>query len=135
LDVKYLLDTNICIYTFKQQPPEVIQRFRQLKVGEVGISAITYAELYFGVLKHPQRVKYQEILTLNLEPFQILYPNKLAYEHYADIRLNLMRAGKTIGTNDLWIAGHARSLDITLVTNNLREFNRVPDLKLENWVI
>ncbi|TXH75439.1 MAG: type II toxin-antitoxin system VapC family toxin [Thiothrix sp.] len=134
MDVKYLLDTNICIYIFKQQPPEVIQRFRQLKVGEVGISAITYAELYFGALKHPQSVKYQEILTLNIEPFEILYPNKLAYEHYADIRLSLMRAGKPIGTNDLWIAGHARSLGVTLVTNNLREFERVPNLKLENWV-
>lgn len=135
MDIKYLLDTNICIYIFKKHPSEVFERFKQLNFGEVGISAITYAELYFGALKHPKRLKYQEILALNLEPFEILYPSKQAYEHYADIRFNLMKAGTPIGVNDLWIAGHARSLDITLVTNNLHEFNRVPDLKLENWVI
>ncbi|MFI0398050.1 MAG: type II toxin-antitoxin system VapC family toxin [Thiolinea sp.] len=134
MDVKYLLDTNICIYLFKRQPPEVLARFRQLQIGEVAISAVTYGELYFGAIKHPEAERYIEILARNIEPFTILYPEKTAYEHYADIRLHLTRLGTPIGVNDLWIAGHARSMNVTLVTNNTREFQRVPNLKLENWV-
>ena len=129
----YLLDTNICIYALNRRPPGVIARLQALGAQEVGLSSITAAELAFGVAKSV-RPASRELLEAFLGLFAIEPWNHDVIWHYADIRLALERAGKPIGERDTLIAAHARALDATLVTNNLREFARVPGLRLENWV-
>ncbi len=132
--LRYLLDTNICIYIAKQRPPAVAQRFAKLAAGSVGMSLITYGELRYGAEKSSQRV--QAIDKLNrLEALIPAIPlDDAVGERYGLIRAHLERAGMPIGNNDLWIAAHALSLGVTLVSNNTREFERVPKLKLDNWV-
>ena len=130
----YLLDTNICIYLIKKRPPEVLERFRQHSPQDVAISIITLFELEYGVEKsqYPQRSKdalAKFLLTLNL----INLDRSSAIEA-AIIRAQLEKKGRAIGPYDLLIAGLARSRDMTLVTNNIKEFERVVNLHLENWV-
>ena len=131
---KYLLDTNICIYIAKQQPKTVMKRFEKLEMGEVGMSMITYGELLYGAKKSrfPEQAREKLVELTTLIPSLSL--NDDVADHYGDIRAHLEKAGKPIGNNDLWIAAHARSLKVILVTNNLREFNRVPKLNMENWI-
>jgi len=133
--LQYILDTNICIYIAKQKPVEVLKKFEQLEVGEVGMSMVTYAELFYGVKRsqHHKKSLAQLKQLVGLIPVQTLQ-HEVA-EHYADIRAALSQKGCIIGNNDLWIAAHARALNKVLVSNNLKEFERVADLKLENWVI
>ena len=132
--LRYLLDTNICIYIAKQRPPSVAQRFAQLAVGSVGMSLITLGELRYGAEKSSQRAHALD----TLERLQALIPvialNEAVGETYGAVRAHLERAGTPIGNNDLWIAAHALALKVTLVSNNTREFERVPRLKLDNWV-
>jgi tRNA(fMet)-specific endonuclease VapC len=132
--LRYLLDTNICIYIAKQRPPGVARRFATLAVGSVGMSLITWGELRYGAQKSQQRA--QALATL--DSLQALIPviamSDAVGESYGAIRAHLERAGTPIGNNDLWIAAHALSLKVTLVSNNMREFERVPKLKLDNWV-
>jgi tRNA(fMet)-specific endonuclease VapC len=132
--LRYLLDTNICIYIAKQRPPGVARRFATLAVGSVGMSLITWGELRYGAQKSQQRA--QALATL--DSLQALIPviamSDAVGESYGAIRAHLDRAGTPIGNNDLWIAAHALSLKVTLVSNNMREFERVPKLKLDNWV-
>lgn len=130
----YLLDTNICIYIARHRPPEVLARFNTLEVGQVGMSLVTYGELYHGAMKSQQRELALQKLAQLSGVIPVLAMEKSVSEHYGDIRSHLERAGTPIGNNDLWIAAHARALGITLVTNNIREFVRVPQLLLENWV-
>jgi len=134
LKLKYILDTNICIYIAKQKPIEVLKHFETLDVGEVGMSMITHAELLYGAKRSQQPQKSVETLEqlTSLIPVQPL--NDSVANHYADIRANLASKGTMIGNNDLWIAAHVRSMGKILVSNNLKEFKRVQDLKLENWV-
>jgi tRNA(fMet)-specific endonuclease VapC len=132
---RYLLDTNICIYIQRQQPEKVLARFQKLKPGDAAISVITWGELSYGAEKSKQREKVLHLL----EEFASFIPvlpihAKTGYE-YGAIRAFLEAAGKPIGNNDLWIAAHAKAAAITLVTNNLREFNRVPGLKVQNWAV
>jgi len=131
---RFLLDTNICIYITKHHPLNVLKRFEQLQQGEVAMSLITHGELMFGAEKSQQRDKTIEILHRLTELIPVIFPTRQTAEHYGDIRASLERAGEPIGANDLWIAAHARSIDITLVSNNTKEFQRIPKLKLENWV-
>jgi len=131
---RYLLDTNICIYIAKHQPLNVLKRFEQLQQGEVAMSFITQGELMFGAEKSQQRDKTMDILNKLTELIPVIFPTAQTAEHYANIRACLERAGVPIGANDLWIAAHARSFALTLVSNNIKEFQRVPNLKLENWV-
>ena len=131
--LKYMLDTNIVIYVIKQRPLCALKVFNQ-HAGLMCISSITYAELLHGVEKSTRpghNLRQVEDFTSRLD---ILDYGKKAAAHYGDIRADLERKGTTIGINDLHIAGHARSESLVLVTNNLREFERVEGLRLDNWV-
>ena len=131
--MRYLLDTNICIYIAKRKPPSVHSRFARLRPGDVGMSVVTYLELVYGAHKsqHPQdnlaRIEELE----RLIPAQPLAPDAAA--HYGTLRVELERKGSPIGAYDMLIAAHALSLDLVLVTNNTREFSRIQGLRLENW--
>jgi tRNA(fMet)-specific endonuclease VapC len=129
----YMLDTNIVIYVIKRRPQSALTTFNRL-AGQLCISSITYAELTHGVRKSAQidnNLRHLEDFVSRLE---ILPYTAKAASHYGDIRAHLELKGTTIGVNDLHIAGHARSEGLTLVTNNIREFERVEALRLENWV-
>jgi tRNA(fMet)-specific endonuclease VapC len=130
----FILDTNICIYIIKKQPASVLARFEQLQVGEVAMSLVTFGELEYGALRSQNQQKAKQILNDITRFIPVLSMEQSVAEHYADIRADLAAKGKPIGNNDLWIAAHARSLDAILVSNNLKEFERVDGLKLENWV-
>lgn len=132
--LSYMLDTNICIYIAKQKPEGVIERFEELTVGEVGMSSITYGELYYGASKSHYPDESKAILD---DLISLIPPLPLPTDsgmHYGDIRNNLQKQGKIIGNNDLWIAAHVLAIDVTLVTYNMKEFKRIPKLKVENWV-
>ena len=127
-----LLDTNTCIYIINNRPPNVLERFSKYKAGEVGISSIAASELAYGVAKSGS-VRNRKALEMFLAPLQILPFDSQCLWFYADLRASLEKQGLTIGAMDTLIAAHALSIDGTLVTNNLKEFARVPKLKLENW--
>ena len=132
--ITYLLDTNICIYIAKKHPASVSEHFSQLITGTVGMSIITYGELVFGAEKShsPKRVL---LLLEQLSELIPVCPLPIhAAKHYGEVRSKLEKQGKPIGANDLWIAAHALALNVTLVTNNAKEFLRVPHLKVENWI-
>jgi tRNA(fMet)-specific endonuclease VapC len=130
----YLLDTNICIYLIKKRPPEVLDRFRQHSPQDVAISTITLFELQYGVEKsqYPQRAK--DALAKFLLPLNLIDLDRSSAIEAAIIRAQLEKKGMPIGPYDLLIAGLARSRDMTLVTNNIKEFERVVGLHLENWI-
>ena len=132
--MNFLLDTNICIYIIKQKPPEVLQRFNTYQVGDIGISSITVAELEFGVQKSQFPAKNQQALTQFLLPLKIVDFDHSAAIIYGNIRAILEKQGTPIGSLDTLIAAHALSLQTTLITNNVKEFSRVPNLPLDNWV-
>jgi tRNA(fMet)-specific endonuclease VapC len=131
--MKYLIDTNICIYIMNQRPSEVIQKFKDLKVGEIGISAITVSELDYGVAKSKSQQQNTKRLEEFLLPFEILSYDEEASRRYGLIRSQLEAQGNVIGPLDMLIAAHALSEDLVLVTNNEKEFNRIETLKIENW--
>ena len=130
----YLLDTNICIYLIRNHPPHVIDRIKSCGVGDVAVSAITLAELEYGAAKSSRPDQNREALLVFASPLEILPFDDNAALHYGDIRTYLERSGQSIGAMDMLIAAHARSIPLTLVTNNTREFSRVPNLLVENWV-
>lgn len=132
--MRYMLDTNTCIYIIKRSPPEVFDRFRVLRVGDVGVSAITYCELQFGVAKSSRPEENQSVLAEFLSPLEVLDFPAAAAPVFGTIRALLQHAGTPIGNYDLLIASHALQEGFTLVTNNTKEFNRVPGLKVENWI-
>ena len=127
-----LLDTNTCIYIINNRPPNVLERFKSYQAGEVGISSIAASELAFGVAKSGS-IKNRKALDMFLAPLQVLPFDVQCLWFYADLRASLEKKGLTIGPMDTLIAAQALSIDGTLVTNNLKEFSRVPKLKLENW--
>ena len=127
-----LLDTNTCIYIINNRPPNVLARFKSYQAGEVGISSIAASELAFGVAKSGS-MKNRKALDMFLAPLQILPFDSECLWFYAEIRASLEKNGLSIGPMDTLIAAQALSIDGTLVTNNLKEFSRVPKLKLENW--
>ena len=131
--MEYLLDTNICIYIIKKRPASVLKKFESLSLGDVAISSITLAELYYGIMKSSNPKKNQEALDKFLIPLEILYFDYPATIEYGKIRAGLEKKGTPIGALDTLIASHAKSLNLTLVTNNEKEFERIPDLKIENW--
>jgi len=131
--MKYLLDTNICIYLIKQRPTRVMDQFRSHAIGEIGISSITVSELWYGVAKSEHQAANARALEQFLLPLVIAPFDDQAAEAYGEIRAGLEEQGKPIGAMDLLIAAHAVSLGVRLVTNNEREFSRVPDLIVENW--
>jgi tRNA(fMet)-specific endonuclease VapC len=133
--VRYLLDTNICIYIHRKRPPAVLTRFQKLKPGEAAISVITWGELLYGAEKSQRRSAVMHLL----QEFSALVPvlplPEAVGQTYGAIRAALEAKGTPIGNNDLWIAAHARTEGITLVTNNEREFRRVHGLKVQNWTL
>jgi tRNA(fMet)-specific endonuclease VapC len=133
VETRFLLDTNICIYIRQKRPEEVLRRFRNLRAGEAAISVITYGELVFGATKSQQRTAALERLAelLNWLPALALPEN--AGQAYGMMRADLAARGQMIGNNDLWIASHALAAELTLVTNNEKEFRRVRGLKVQNW--
>lgn len=133
--MRVMLDTNICIYVIKQRPERVIERFRSLAVGDVGISVITLAELRYGAGKSSQPKRNHEVLQQFVSPLQVADLDRRASAAYGELRPELEKKGHPIGTMDLLIAAHALSLGVPLVTNNVREFRRVPGLVVENWAI
>ena len=133
--MKLLLDTNICIYIIKQQPATVLKHFLEYQVGDVGISSITLSELRYGVAKSTHREKNSKALDEFIIPLEVIPFDEDAAHVYGDIRANLEKAGMPIGAMDLLIAAHALSLGIPLVTNNTREFMRIPALTIIDWTV
>ncbi|MDM3871452.1 type II toxin-antitoxin system VapC family toxin [Porticoccus sp. W117] len=131
--LKYMLDTNIAIYVIKRRPIDVLEVFNQ-HAGQLCISTITLAELLHGVEKSAQpKHNFRQVEDFTSRLTVLEYGEKAA-THYGNIRTDLERKGTPIGVNDLHIAGHARSEGLTLITNNLKEFERVEGLLLDNWV-
>lgn len=128
-----MLDTNICIYVIKHKPEQVFLKLQEHDPSEVCISTVTYAELIHGVEKSQSIEKNRVALALFLANIEIMDFDSSAAESYGKIRADLEKAGKPIGSLDMMIAGHAKSLGYTMVTNNTKEFMRVNGLKLENW--
>ncbi|MDD2723779.1 MAG: type II toxin-antitoxin system VapC family toxin [Methylovulum sp.] len=134
MTLRYLLDTNICIYISKKRPLEVYQRLSELSVGDVGMSLVTFGELRFGAEKSQHREVALEKLEQLGRYIPVIMPTQETAEQYGLIRNFLEQNGQPIGNNDLWIAAHALSINTILVTNNTKEFIKVPDLLVENWV-
>jgi tRNA(fMet)-specific endonuclease VapC len=129
----YMLDTDISSYVMKRSHDAVLKRLQKVRVGDVCVSVITKSELMYGVEVSPRRRQDQAALDAYLRHVEVLeYPDGAAL-HYVQIRAALKASGTMIGANDLFIAAHARCLGLTLVTNNTREFGRVPGLPIENW--
>lgn len=131
--MRYLLDTSICIYLIKEQPHEVLEAFTAHSVGDIGISSITLAELSYGVRKSKYTDRNHAALEQFAAPLEIALFDADAAAAYGRVRAYLERKGTPIGSLDTLIAGHALSLGVVLVTNNVREFSRVPGLHIENW--
>ena len=131
--MNYLIDTNICIYIMNKRPPEVIQKFKKFDIGQIAISSITFSELNYGVAKSQQKKKNAKRLDEFLTPFVILPYDENASRYYGTIRAYLERQGKIMGPLDMLIAAHALSEELTLVTNNEKDFQRIESLKVENW--
>ncbi|UCG25559.1 MAG: type II toxin-antitoxin system VapC family toxin [Chloroflexota bacterium] len=132
--MKYLLDTNICIYLIKRKPASVLARFDEHAIGDIGISTISLAELSYGVQKSRFRDQNQDALLQFLAPLVIAEFDTEAAFAYGRIRAELETQGKPIGSLDTLIAGHALTLGVTIITNNEQEFSRVNGLNIENWV-
>lgn len=130
----YMLDTNICIYAMKRKPEKVLQRLKEALDDGICISSITLAELEYGMKHSSNPSKNEQALLRFLLPFSVLPFGASAASEYGEIRAYLQSQGTPIGPLDMLIAGHARSEGMILVTNNTREFERVPELQLENWV-
>ena len=133
MPMKYMLDTNICIYVIKHKPPEAISNFLKHDPEDMCISSITYGELMHGVEKSQAVERNRAAVTLFLSSVSVLSFDDRAAEEYGKVRADLERKGTPIGPMDMLIAGHARSEGLTLVTNNTREFLRVENLAVEDW--
>ena len=132
--MKYMLDTNTCIYIIKQKPVDVIDRFRRLQISQVSVSSITMSELEYGVIKSSKPEQNHLALAQFLAPMEILPYGDAAAQHYGKLRVYLEKQGTPIGSLDMLIAAHALSTGCILITNNVKEFERVPNLRINNWV-
>ena len=133
--MKYMLDTDICIYIIKQKPKNVLHKFLLEMSNGICISSITLGELEFGVKNSLEPFKNEKALLQFLAPLDISEFGRDAAYEYGDIRAHLTRTGQPIGPLDMLIAAHAKSEALVLVTNNTREFECVPGLKIENWAL
>jgi len=130
----FMLDTDICIYIIKRKPIRVLDRFKKAEISEITISSITLSELLFGVSKSSKPEQNLMALTQFVAPLDILPYGDEAAQYYGELRARLEKQGTPIGSLDMLIAAHALSISGTLITNNEKEFNRVPNLNIENWV-
>ncbi len=133
--MKYLIDTNICIYLMNHHPPEVLERFRKIGVGEIALSSITVSELHSGAQKSGKIKQNIKRIEEFIYPFDVLAYDEVASKEYGKIRVHLEKKGQVIGPLDMLIAAHALSRDLILITNNTKEFKRVKFLQVENWVV
>jgi len=133
--MKYMLDANICIYLVKQNPAKVIKHFKSHAIGDIGISAITLAELRYGVSKSQHVEKNQQALDEFILSLEIADFDEKAAQEYGEIRTELERAGKPIGSMDMLIGAHAHALGATLVTNNTKDFKQIKNLKIADWSV
>jgi len=131
--MKLMLDTNVCIDLIKEHLSSVLERFASHAVGDIGISVITLAELEYGVSKSSRPAKNREALDQFISPLEVTPFDRQATAVYGKLRATLEKKGQSIGSMDLLIAAHAVSLDVRLVTHNVREFGRVPGLQTEDW--
>ncbi len=131
--LQYMLDTNICIYVVKNYPLELWERFNQL-ADQLCISSITLGELYYGAEKSARRIENLRAIEQFSARLEVLSFSPKAAAHYGQMRAEIERQGRPIGPHDMLIGAHARSEGLTVVTNNLREFRRLPGLRVENWV-
>jgi len=131
--MRYMLDTNMCIYIIKRHPDKVLKKFITLPIGDVCISSVTLAELMYGVHKSQHQKKNKTALNEFLSPLDIMPFDEEVTDHYGRIRTYLENKGIPIGPLDTMIAAHAQCLELTLVTNNQKEFTRVPNLIVEDW--
>ena len=131
--MKYMLDTDTCIYVINKRPQSVFDRFKQERVGDIGLSSIALSELHYGAEKSSNPGKNLAALDDFVTPLEVLEYGEEEAEEYGRIRSYLERKGELIGSMDMLIAAHAKSLDVTLVTSNSREFNRVPGIRIETW--
>lgn len=128
-----MLDTNICIYLIKEQPVTVLDRFAARAVGDIGISVITLAELEYGIAKSSRPARNREALEQFISPLEVATFDRPATTAYGRLRTALEKKGQPIGSMDLLIAAHAISLDVRLITHNVKEFGKVPGLRIEDW--
>ena len=131
---QWMLDTNICIYIIKKKPAPLLKYLQKTSISECCISSITLAELEYGIEKSSNPMQNRIALFQFVAPLEILPFDDVAASIYGKLRTGLELKGKVIGAMDLLIAAHAVSADLTLVTNNEKEFRRIPELKVENWV-
>ncbi len=131
--MRYLLDTNICSYILKEHPQEVKLHFEQAGIGNICISSIVLAELYYGAARHPKGLVIRREIDDFVSRLVVLPWDEKAADHYGSIRAILEKSGTPIGSMDMLIAAHARSCRLTLVTNNKREFDRIPELEITDW--
>jgi tRNA(fMet)-specific endonuclease VapC len=131
--MRYMLDTDICVYFSRGTSQRVLSRVSGCLPGDLVISAVTYGELYFGAEKSAQTATAFQALDEFTEAVPVVPLDKQVGDYYGKFRLYLQKKGKIIGNNDLWIASHCLQLGLTLVTNNEREFSRIPNLPIENW--
>lgn len=129
----YMVDTNICIYIAKHNPPQVFARFDRMSPGQIVMSVVTYGELCYGAHRSAQRAKSLAGLDEMLVDIPVEPLTPAVGSAYGEVRASLAWQGRLIGANDLWIAAHALTLGLTLATNNEREFKRVARLSVENW--
>jgi tRNA(fMet)-specific endonuclease VapC len=131
--LRYMLDTNICIYVIKNRPAELREQFDRL-AEQICISTITLAELYFGAEKSNRRLQNLQAVEQFVARLEALPFSAEAAAHYGQLRAEMERAGQLAGPHDMLIGAHARSAGLTVVTNDLREFERISGLRVENWV-
>ena len=132
--MKYLLDTKICIYIINRRPEQVLERFRSLEPGDIAVSSITLYELLYGAYKSGKPEQNLEAVRLFVSPLEVLPFGEGAADVCGNLRATLERSGDLIGAMDMQIAATALLHDLTLITNNIGEFERIPDLKLDNWL-
>ena len=132
--MRYMLDTNICSYILKNHPAAVKLKFEEVGAGNICISAIVLAELYYGAARHPKGIVIRREIDNFVSRLVVIPWDENAADHYGAIRASLEKAGTLVGAMDMFIAAHARSCAATLVTNNLKEFDRIKGLTLLNWV-
>jgi tRNA(fMet)-specific endonuclease VapC len=131
--LRYMLDTNICIYVIKNRPEGLRERFNRLS-DQLCISAVTLAEIIYGAEKSARPIENLAVVDQFAARLDVLPFGERAATHYGQIRADLERAGHPVGLHDMMIGGHARSEGLILVSNDLREFQRIEGLRVDNWV-
>ena len=131
--MRYMLDTNICIHIIREKPVKILKKLRSFDITDIAISAITHSELEYGITKSRSRRANQQALTQFLSSLEILPNDDKAAVNYGQVRSYLEKKGVVIDAMDLLIGAHARGIPVTLVTNNLMGFRKIPGLRVENW--